>query len=111
MQESPGDLENPLVSRRVRHYGASVASRGGDHRRCHQRLGSCLRRERRERPLVCDRGCVSRKCVRAANSSPSSTTLSAQAEWSACTSEDGQHCDLGVYKSPGQSALPLTTPL
>src|SRR4029434_11256525 len=32
MQESPGDLENPLVSRRVGHYGHSVASRGGDHR-------------------------------------------------------------------------------
>src|SRR4029434_4433798 len=41
----------------------------------------------------------------------SSTTLSAQAEWSACTSEDGQHSDLGVYKSPGRSALPVTTPL
>src|SRR4029434_7055093 len=90
MQESPGEH--------------SVAARGGDHRRFHQRLGSCLRRERCERSLVCDRGRVSHKCVRAANSSPSSTTLSAQAEWSACTSEDGQHCDLGVYKSPGRSA-------
>src|SRR4029434_7937493 len=28
MQESPGDLENPLVSRRVGHCGHSVASRG-----------------------------------------------------------------------------------
>src|SRR4029434_8573446 len=111
MRESPGDLENPLVSRRAGHYGHSVALRGGDHRRFHQRLGSCLRRERRERSLVCDRGRVSHKCVRAANSSPSSTTLSAQAEWSLCTSEDGQHCDLGVYKSPGRSALPVITPL
>src|SRR4029434_3354862 len=34
-QESPGDLENPLVSRRVGHYGHSVASRSGDHRRLH----------------------------------------------------------------------------
>src|SRR4029434_9333098 len=111
MQESPGNLESPLVSRRVGHYGHSVASRGGDHRRFHQRLGSGLQRERRERSLVSDRGRVSRKCVRAANSSPSSTTLSAQAEWSACTSEDGQHSDLAVYKSPGRSALPVTTPL
>src|SRR4029434_10954149 len=61
MQESPGDLENPLVSRRVGHYRHSVASRGGDHRRFHQKLGSCLRRERRERSLVCDRGRVSYK--------------------------------------------------
>src|SRR4029434_2755302 len=110
MQESPGDLENPLVSHRVGHYGRSVVSRGGDHRRFLQRLGSCLQRERRERSLVSDRGRVSHKCVRAANSSPSSTTLSAQAEWSACTSEDGQHFDLGVYKSPGRSALPVITP-
>src|SRR4029434_2428897 len=49
--------------------------------------------------------------VRTADSSPGSTTLSAQAEWSACTSKDGQHCNLGVYKSPGRSALPVTTPL
>src|SRR4029434_9351707 len=96
MQESPGNLESPLVPRGVGHYGHSVASRSSDHRRFHQRRGSCLRRERRERSLVCDRGRVSHKCVRAANSSPSSTTFSAQAEWSACTSEDGQHCDLGV---------------
>src|SRR4029434_835109 len=51
------------------------------------------------------------KCVRAADSSPGSTTLSAQTEWSACTSEDGQHRDLGVYKSSRRSALPVTTPL
>src|SRR4029434_2172033 len=63
MQESPGDLENPLVSRRVGHYGRSVTSRGGDHRRFHQRLGSCLQRERRERALVCDKGRVSHKYV------------------------------------------------
>src|SRR4029434_3858253 len=57
----------------------------------------------------CDRGRVSYKCVGATNSS--STTLSAQTEWSACASEDGQHSDLGVYKSPRRSALPVTAPL
>src|SRR4029434_11186935 len=41
-----------------------IVSRRGDHRRFHQRLGSCLRRERCERSLVGDRGRVSHKCVR-----------------------------------------------
>src|SRR4029434_10282626 len=100
MQESPSDLENPLVSRCVRHYGHSVASRSGDHRRLDPGAGGGLRRKRRERSLVCDRGRVSYKCVRTADSSPGSTTLSAQTEWSACVSEDGQHCGLGVYKPP-----------
>src|SRR4029434_2075928 len=111
MQESPGNPENPLVSRCVGHYGHSVASRSGEHRRLHQGVGGGLRGERREQSLVCDRGRVSYKCVRTADSSPGSTTLSAHGAWSACTSEDGQHCDLGVYKSPGRSALPVTTPL
>src|SRR4029434_10447735 len=35
MQESPGNLENPLASPGVGHYGHSVAWRGGDHRRFH----------------------------------------------------------------------------
>ena len=96
MQESPGDLQSPLVSRRVGHYGHSVALRSGDHRRLHHGVGGSLRRKRRERSLVCDRGRVSYKCVRTADSSPGSTTLSAQTEWSACVSEDGQHCGLGV---------------
>src|SRR4029434_5330246 len=51
------------------------------------------------------------KCVRTADSSPGSTTLSAQTEWSACVSEDGQHCGLGVYKPSRRSALPVTAPL
>ena len=35
-------LENPLVSRRVGHYGHSVASRSGDHRRLHHGVGGSL---------------------------------------------------------------------
>src|SRR4029434_579092 len=69
------------------------------------------RGERRERSLVCDRGCVSYKCVRTADSSPGSTTLSAQTEWVALSSDDGQHCALGVYKPSRRSALPVTAPL
>src|SRR4029434_9947487 len=111
MQESPADLENPLVSRCVGHYGHSVASRSSDHRRLHQGVGGGLRGERRERSLVCDRGRISYKCVRTADSSPSSTTLSAQTEWSACVSEDEQHCGLGVYKPSRRSALPVTAAL
>src|SRR4029434_2540196 len=111
MQENPGNLENPLVPRCVGHYGHSVTSRSSDHRRLHQGVGGSLRGERRERSLVCDRGHVSYKCVRTADSSPGSTTLSAKTEWSACVSEDGQHCGLGVYKPPRRSALPVTTPL
>ena len=88
MQESPGNLESPLVPRGVRHYGHSDAPRISNHRRLHQGVGSGLRGERRERSLVCDRGRVSYKCVRTADSSPGSTTLSAQTEWSACVSED-----------------------
>src|SRR4029434_3395041 len=105
MQEGPDNLESPLVSRCVRHYGHSDASRSSNYRRLHQGVGSGLRRERRERSLVCDRGRVSYKCVRTADSSPGSTTLSAQTEWSACVSEDGQHCGLGVYKPSRRSAL------
>src|SRR4029434_1326727 len=74
-------------------------------------FGSGLRGERRERSLVCERGRVSYKCVRTADSSPGSTTLSAQTEWSACVSEDGQHCGLGVYKPSRRSVLPVTAPL
>src|SRR4029434_10407998 len=40
MQEGPGNLENPLVSRCVGHYGHSVASRSSDHRRLHQGWGA-----------------------------------------------------------------------
>src|SRR4029434_52407 len=100
--------EPPGFSLRWAH---SVASRSSDHRRLHQGVGCGLREERRERSLVCDRGRVSYKCVRTADSSPGSTTLSAQTEWSACVSEDGQHCGLGVYKPPRRSALPVTAPL
>src|SRR4029434_5093105 len=49
MQESPGNLESPLVSRCVRHYGHSDALRSNNHRRLHQGVGSGLRGERRER--------------------------------------------------------------
>ena len=69
MQESPGNLESPLVPRGVRHYGHT--------RRVVVTTDAGLRGERRERSLVCDRGRVSYKCVRTADSSPGSTTLSA----------------------------------
>src|SRR4029434_5620994 len=47
----------------------------------------------------------------ALTSSPSSTTFSAQTEWSACVSEDRQHCGLGVYKPSRRSVLPVTASL
>src|SRR4029434_7959819 len=60
MQESPGSLENPGVTRGVRPHGHSDAPRSGNHRRLHERVGSGLRGGRRERPLVCGR--VTYKC-------------------------------------------------
>src|SRR4029434_6876273 len=40
MQEGPGNLENPLVSRCLGHYGHSVALRSSGHRRLHQGWGA-----------------------------------------------------------------------
>src|SRR4029434_2335499 len=80
-------------------------------RRLHQGVGSGLRGERRERSPVCDRGRVSYKCVRTTDGSPGSATLSAQTEWSACVSEDGQHFGVGVYKLSRRSARSVTAPL
>src|SRR4029434_6380042 len=108
---SPGNLENPAVPRGVGPHGHCDAPRSGDHRRLHKRVGGCLRGGICARALVCSRGRVTYKCVRTANGFPGTAALSAQAKWSACTSEDGQHCDLGVYKSPARRALPVTTPL
>src|SRR4029434_11268462 len=108
---SPGNLENPAVPRGVGPHGHCDAPRSGDHRRLHKRVGGSLRGGICERSLVCSRGRVTYKCVRTANGFPGTAALSAQAKWSACTSEDGQHCDLGVYKSPARRALPVTTPL
>src|SRR4029434_4729113 len=74
-------------------------------------VGSGLRGERRERSLVCDRVRVSYKCVRTTDGSPGSATLSAQTEWSACVSEDGQHLGGAVYTLSRRSALSVNAPL
>src|SRR4029434_9447840 len=51
------------------------------------------------------------KCVRTADGGPGAATLSAQIEWSACVSKDGQHIGVGVHKPSRRSALPVTAPL
>ena len=86
MQESPGNLENPVVPRGVGPHGHGDAPRSGDHRRLHKRVGGSLRGgyvngRWSVAEAVSHINVLNVKCVLTANGRPGTAALSTQIKW------------------------------